>query len=195
MLLLLAAAAASSQARADAIDPDAPALECDPLPCPEGSTEAALGHSSCPSVCAPNTECRTTADCLDYYGEGARCEPTRFCVGVEYAGPGMSEAVYDACAPDGPCGASAPPAAEGSERPRCVEVSRCVAPPAPAPAQAAPSGRGGGCAGCAVAAREARASSLAGLVALVLLVVGRGRARRRRGSPGGPLSRGESSRG
>ncbi|MCB9596029.1 MAG: hypothetical protein H6719_25130 [Sandaracinaceae bacterium] len=168
LLVLALLGGSASAARADVVDSDAPPLQCDELPCPAGSRPASLGHSSCPSVCSPSSTCTGDADCADY-GAGARCEPTRFCIGIEYSGPGASEAVYDACESSGPCGSGA---TEEPEAPRCVEASRCVAPAGPATPARAESSRGG-CAGCAASGRDP--AGLGWLVALVALVAARRR--------------------
>lgn len=173
MRRLLAVAAltiAPSLAMADAIDSDWQPPECpDELECPAGSSPASLGHSSCPSVCAPNAECQTDADCTSSYGERAHCEPTRFCIDVAYSGPGMSESVVDACDPSGPCGQAVDPSVAEGDRPRCSEVRRCVAPPAPP----APPSRGG-CAGCSVTQASEGTALLLSAIAIFLF------ARRRR---------------
>ncbi|HEY8430722.1 MAG TPA: MYXO-CTERM sorting domain-containing protein [Sandaracinaceae bacterium] len=116
-------------------------------------------------MCRPNPRCESDADCDD--GAGG-CVPTRFCIVQARVGRGMTETVADACDPSGPCGTGAPPEGDG---PRCVEVSRCVYPPARR--EAAPV-REGGCAGCLVAPRAA--AELAPL-ALVLLALAQRRRR------------------
>ncbi|MGE0784042.1 MAG: hypothetical protein AB7S26_00040 [Sandaracinaceae bacterium] len=155
-------------ASADVIDSDRPPLQCDPLECPAGASPTSLGHSSCPSECSPNMECQTDAECVSSYGAGAHCEPTRFCIGVVYAGHGMTNAVMDACEPTGPCGS--PPAEPNDEAPSCVEASRCVAVPQPPGSSGqSDSPSRGGCAGCAVAPRTRTPLALA-LFGVLLLI-------------------------
>ncbi|MEC7524366.1 MAG: MYXO-CTERM sorting domain-containing protein [Myxococcota bacterium] len=162
--LLLVPALAS----ADVIDDDWEPPDCEPLECPGGSQPVSLSHSGCASTCAPNEECSAASDCVARYGEGATCQPTRFCVGVRYAGHGMSRAVFDTCEPTGPCGGGAE-VPEGQEPPRCEEVSRCIPADAPAPPPGAATGSGG-CAGCTVAASPRPTSALAfALLALLAL--------------------------
>lgn len=143
--LTLGLVLAASAAHADVIDEDWEPPECDDVPCPPGSMAVAMGHSSCPSVCAPNMECESHDACTERYGEGAQCIPTRFCVGTAYGGNSMSPEVLDNCEPAGPCGTGAPDLPEGQPAPECSEVRRCQ-PPAPPPASSTPAR--GGCAGC-----------------------------------------------
>jgi hypothetical protein len=176
-LALVVPLAPGSIARADVIGPSWRPPSCAPLSCPDGSQPVSLSHSGCPSLCAPNLECQTAADCAERYGEGSRCEPTRFCVVIRSAGPGMSPAVVDACEPEGPCGQPVDPSTPPADRPQCSEVSRCIAPPRtspealPSPVEAnAPidSPSRGGCAGCTVASPR---STFAPALALALLAL------------------------
>lgn len=163
--LVLCGALVPAPAIADAIDPDWEPPDCSDvhLDCPEGSAPVALGHSSCPSTCAPTAECRSASDCREAYGETSRCVPTRFCVGVASSGPGMSASVEGECDPQGQCPGADPEA-------QCSVASRCTAPP-PAPS-AAPAH--GGCAGCAARPGGAAGSSIVALAVALAL------ARRRR---------------
>ncbi|MBX3273786.1 MAG: hypothetical protein KF729_26210 [Sandaracinaceae bacterium] len=169
---LIALGLTAAPASADVID-DRPREVCPPSDCPPGTSPVALSHSGCASACAPNLECASAADCAARYGEAARCEPTRFCVGTVYAGRGMSTDVLDACDPAGRCG-RAPPDDDG-DAPRCIEASRCIAPSPPASSSSSTEGASaptseqparGGCAGCAASPRAASPLALGALLAL-----------------------------
>lgn len=168
-ILVAACLAIPGSAAADAIDSDDPGPDCSgrTLTCPVGSHPASLGHSSCPSVCAPSDVCTTPADCSEWYGPGAACVATRFCVGIDFAGPGMSRAVRGDCDAAGTC-AAYPAETDGVT---CEIVSRCVdtRPPPPPPP---PPDEGG----CSIA-RGATASAAPSLLVLALALAVRHRRR------------------
>jgi hypothetical protein len=166
---LAALALAPALAAADVIDPSDPGPDCSGvhLSCPRGSHPAALGHSSCPSVCRPNQVCTAPSDCGERYGPSPLREPTRFCVGMEFAGPGASQAVLGECDAASAC---APDPARSDDI-TCQLVSRCVdtrppAPPAPAPEEHH---------GCRAGHGGASLVMLVGFAAVALALAARGR--------------------
>jgi hypothetical protein len=161
-IIVAACLAIPGLAAADAIDSNHTGPDCSgsTLTCPAGSHPASLGHSSCPSVCAPSDVCTTPADCSEWYGPGAACVPTRFCIGIDFSGPGMSHAVRGDCDAAGTC-AAYPVETDGVT---CEIVSRCVdtRPPPPPPP---PPDEGG----CSIAPRAATSGvSSGGVLAFTL---------------------------
>ncbi len=155
--------------------------DCPPNHCMPGTIPYGGSHGSCSIGCSPNSACEDDVVCGERYGAGATCEPTRFCMEEVDSGNSINTVVTGECPEDGVCEAQ-----HGSDsEARCVEESRCIAPPyrrpqpgepggGPLPGQeteqasstgANPAPSSGGCAGCA--ASESSAAGAGFWLALV----------------------------
>lgn len=124
-LSVLALVAVPTVARADVIDPSAPARICPPMTCPPGSHPVGGGHSGCPSECSAPTACDDATPCAA--GSTCTAAPESLCV------ESVSFGNYGATVRREPCVDGTCPAPQV-----CWTGRYCVADPAPAPPPSPP---------------------------------------------------------